>query len=68
MFATGNLTTPHSVTGVFLAKSLFGRKIRSKLAELREITVNEEELRNHDWEKKTKANIYADTRIGAQPN
>ena len=60
-------TTPHSVTRVCPAESLFGRRIRTKLPELCERAVNDEELRDHDWEKKTKAKIYADTSRGAQP-
>lgn len=60
-------TTPHSVTGVCPAESLFGRRIRTKLPELCERAVNDEELRDRDWEKKTKAKIYADTSRGAQP-
>ena len=60
-------TTPHSVTGVCPAESLFGRRIRTKLPELCERAVNDEELRDRDREKKTKAKIYADTSRGAQP-
>ena len=60
-------TTSHSVTGVCPAESLFGRRIRTKLPELCERAVNDEELRDRDWEKKTKAKIYADTSRGAQP-
>lgn len=61
-------TTPHTVTGVSPAELLFGRKIRTKMPELRETTVNDDELRDRDWEKKIKAKIYADERKGAQPN
>ena len=60
-------TTPHSVTGVCRAESLFGRIRRTKLPELCERLVNDEELQDRDWEKKTKAKIYADTSRGAQP-
>ena len=37
-------TTPHTVTGVCPAELLFGRKIRTKMPELRETTVNDDEL------------------------
>ncbi|XP_022792295.1 uncharacterized protein LOC111331444 [Stylophora pistillata] len=61
-------TTPHTVTGVSPAELLFGRKIRAKMPELRETTVNDDELQDRDWEKKIKAKIYADERRGAQLN
>ena len=61
-------TTPHSVTGVCPAELLFGRKIRIKMPELRETTVNGDELRDCDWEKKMKVKIYADDGRRAQPN
>ena len=61
-------TTPHTVTGVCPAELLFGRKIRTKMPELRETTVTDDELRDRDWEKKIKAKTYADERRGAQPN
>ena len=48
-------TTPHSVTGVWLAELLFGQKIRTKITELREATVNDDGLRGRNWEKKMKA-------------
>ena len=61
-------TTPHTVTGVCPAELLFGREIRTKMPELRETTVNDDELRDRDWEKKIEAKTYADERKGAQPN
>ena len=61
-------TTPHTVTGVCSAELLFGWKICTKMPELCETTVNDDELRDHDWEKKIKAKTYADERRGAQPN
>ena len=60
-------TTPHTVTGVCPAELLFGRKIRTKMPELRETTVNDDELQDRDWEK-IKAKTYADERRGAEPN
>lgn len=60
-------TIPHSVTRVCPAESLFGRRIPTKLSELRERTVNDEELQDGDWEKTTRLKIYADTSRGAQP-
>ena len=61
-------TTPHTVTGVCPVELLFGREIRTKMPELRETTVNDDELRDRDWEKKIEAKTYADERKGAQPN
>ena len=58
-------TTPHTVKGVSPAELMFGRKICTKMPELRETTVNDDELRDSDWEKKIKAKIYADERKGA---
>lgn len=37
-----HITMPHSVTGVFPAESLFGRRIRTKLPEFGERAVNDE--------------------------
>ena len=61
-------TTPHTVTGVCPAELLFARKTRTKMPELRETTVNDDKLRDCDWEKKIKAKTYADERRGTQPN
>ena len=47
--------TPHTVTGVCPAKLLFGQKIRRKMPEWSETTVNDDELRDRDWEQKIKA-------------
>ena len=60
-------TTLHSVAGVCPEESLFDRRIRTKLPELRERAVNDEKLRDRDWEKKTKAKIIEATSRGAQP-
>ena len=43
-YLTTYRTTPHSVTRVCPAESLFGRRIRTKLPELCERAVNDEEL------------------------
>ena len=61
-------TTPHTITGLRPAELLFGRKRRTEMPELRETTINDDELRDRDWEKKVKAKKYADERRGAQPN
>ena len=62
-------TFPHTVTGVCPGELLFGRKIRTKIRELRETTVNDGEPRDRDWEKiKAKTYACADERRGAQPN
>ena len=65
MFIT--LQNTEQLTGVCPAELLFGRKIRTKMPELLKTTVNGDELRDRDWEKK-KAKTYADDRRGAQPN
>ena len=44
---------------------MFGRKIRTKMTELLETTVDDNQLRDGDWEKKIKAKTYADERSGA---
>lgn len=59
-------TTPHSTTGVPPAELLFGRKLRTKLPELRQLETNDEELRDRDWSRKVKASVYADSRRGAE--
>ena len=59
-------TTPYTVKSVCPAELLFGRNIRSKMPELRETTVNNDELRDRDLEKKIKAKTYADEQRGAQ--
>ena len=62
-------TTPHTVTGVCPAVLLFGRKkFGTRMPELREAKVNDDELRDGDREKKIKTKKYADERRGAQPN
>ena len=58
-------TTPHSTTGMPPAELLYGRKIRTKLPELRQMEINDEELRDRDWSRKVKGKIYADDKRGA---
>ena len=52
-------STPHTTTGVSPAELLFGRKMRTKLPELREESI-ESEMRDRDGEMKAKAKQYAD--------
>ena len=47
--------TPHTVTGVFPAELLFCQKIRTKMPELRDAAVNDDEQGGRNWEKKMKA-------------
>lgn len=62
-------STPHSVTGVTPAYLMFGRELRTKLPELRrEEIVNNEGVREADWENKLKGKIYADENRNAKPN
>ena len=50
-------STAHSVTGLSPAECLFGRKLRTKLPELSE---TDDEIRDHDSEKKEKGKLYTD--------
>ena len=58
-------STPHSTTGVSPAELLFGRKVRTKLPELREEST-ESEMRDRDSEMKAKAKQYADKKRNVQ--
>ena len=57
-------STPHSTTGVSPAELLFGRRIRTKLPQLQEFTV-EDEVRDHESERKDKGTVYADCKRNA---
>ncbi|XP_069761609.1 uncharacterized protein [Narcine bancroftii] len=57
--------TPHATTGKSPAEVLFGRKIRTKMPEIKEIR-DDQEMRDHDAEKKGAAKLYADSRCGAR--
>ena len=61
-------TTPHSTTGQTPAKLLFGREIRSKIPELREIPPVDSQARDRDAEMKCKKADYANERRKAQQN
>lgn len=56
---------PHPTTGMSPAELLFGRKVRTKLPELRDVHV-EQEVRDRDAEQKAKYKAYADARRGAK--
>ena len=58
-------STPHTATGVSPAELLFGRKMRTKLPELREESIATE-MRDRDSEMKAKAKQYADKKRNAQ--
>ena len=60
-------STPHSTTGVSPAELLFGRKVRTKLTKLQEITC-EDEIRDCDSERKEKGKPYADCKRNACEN
>ena len=57
--------TPHTTTGVSRAELLFGRKMRTKLPELKEEST-ESEMRDRDGEMKAKVKRYADKKRNAQ--
>ena len=58
-FLMRHSSTTHSTTGVSPAQLLFGRRIRTKLPQLQEFTV-EDEVRDRDSERKEKGKVYAD--------
>ena len=58
-------STPHTTTGVSPAELLFGRKMRTKLPELKEEST-ESEMRDRDDEMKAKVKRYADNKRNAQ--
>ena len=58
-------STPHTTTGVSLAELLFGRKMRTKLPELREEMIASE-VRDRDSGMKAKAKVYADKKRNAK--
>ena len=58
-------STPHTTTGVSPAELLFGRKMRTKLPELKEEST-ESEMRDRDGEMKAKAKRYANKKRNAQ--
>jgi len=58
-------STPHTTTGVSPAELLFGRKMRTKLPELREESTASE-MRDRDGEMKAKAKQYVAKRRNAQ--
>ena len=58
-------STPHTTTGVSPAELLFGRKMRTKLPELKEEST-ESEMRDRDGEMKAKVKRYADKKRNAQ--
>jgi len=48
------LSTPHSTTGVSPAELLFGRKIRTKIPEIADYSIDDIAVRDQDSEKKRK--------------
>ena len=57
-------TTPHATTGVSPADMLYGRKVRTKLPEIREVELDSE-VRDGDNEMKIRGKLYSDKRRGA---
>ena len=60
-------STPHTTTGVCPAELLFGRKMRTKLPELREEVIATE-MRDRDSGMKAKAKVYADNKRNTKPS
>ena len=58
-------STPHTTTGVSPAELLFGRKMQTKLPELREEVIASE-VRDRDSGMKAKAKVYADKKRNAK--
>ena len=58
-------STPHTTTGVSPAELLFGRKMHTKLPELKEEST-ESEMWDRDGEMETKTKGYADKKRNAQ--
>ena len=58
-------STPHTTTGVSPGELLFGRKMRTKVPELKGES-SESEMRDGDGEMKAKAKEYADKKRNAQ--
>lgn len=63
-------STPHASTGVAPSALMFGRIFRDKLPAFGETTnrLEQEEVRDRDWEKKLKDAEYTDTRRQAKPS
>ena len=61
MYLASYRSLPHPTTGVSPAGLLFGRKIRTRLPELRDVYVKLE-VRDRDNEQKNKGKIYADNK------
>ncbi|XP_071944459.1 uncharacterized protein [Antedon mediterranea] len=59
-------TTPHSVTGVTPAEMMWNRKLRTKLPELDDNTIMDEEISDRDAVSKLKNKLYIDEKRGAK--
>ncbi|XP_069770108.1 uncharacterized protein [Narcine bancroftii] len=57
--------TPHATTGKSPTEAFFGRKIHTKMPEIKEIR-DDQEMRDHDAEKKGAAKLYTDSKCGAK--
>ena len=64
---TAYRSTPQATTGATHFSLMFGRKMRSKLPELKRETENpfKEEIRESDWSNTLKGKLYADEKRGA---
>ena len=64
-YLTAYRSLPHPTAGMSPAELLFGRKIRTKLPELKDVHV-EQECHDRDSEQKARYKAYADARRGAK--
>ncbi|XP_033109892.1 uncharacterized protein K02A2.6-like, partial [Anneissia japonica] len=59
-------TTPHSVTGQTPAEMMWNRKLRTKLPELEDNIVHDEDVSDRDAVSKLKNKLYIDEKRGAK--
>ncbi len=61
-------TTPHPVTGIPPAEMLFRTSIRTKLPQMWEIAVNDDEVHDRNWKRKLENKSYDDAKCHAKPS
>nr|XP_034329426.1 uncharacterized protein LOC109619056 isoform X3 [Crassostrea gigas] len=58
-------SVPHSVTGISPAELMFGRKIRTKIPQVRDFHIDDFEVRDRDSELKEKGREYSNAKRGS---